>query len=295
MTMQRVTVGADAYTYSDPFVGPDGETPLSSPSVPVVTVTDATGVVLAAPIAVDDGSGTGRYRVTLTAAAHLLRPDLLTVTWTLAGQTQRHLVDVAGGRYATIADLRAVPVLANPGEFPASRLADAITEFEDLADRYRGVAYVPRVRVAPFRLEWCREAVLFNRAEVRDIRKVADADGVDLDVAGWYWGGADLMIDPHAAGLAYTVHGSGYAITVAFEHGYDLGVPDGLRRACIEFVRATVLKEQSGNPRDVIATAADGFVTRYSTPDWSAGRPTGYLEVDRRLNELPDRRLPGIA
>ena len=41
----------------------------------------------------------------------------------------------------------------------------------------------------------------------------------------------------------------------------------------------------------VIGQSFEGTYTRFSTPDWNAGRPTGYLEVDRLLNSLPDYRF----
>ena len=41
--------------------------------------------------------------------------------------------------------------------------------------------------------------------------------------------------------------------------------------------------------------ATDAGTTRYSTPDWNRGRPTGFLEVDRLLNSLPIFRPAGIA
>src|SRR5688500_13076840 len=124
--MRRLVVGVDAQITSDPFVGVDGETPLVLGGAPVVTVTNAAGTTLAAPPAVDDGTGTGRYNATLPAAVHLTQPDRLTVTWTAGTQVHRHEVDVAAARYVTIPDLRAMPELNNPGEFPAARLAQVI-------------------------------------------------------------------------------------------------------------------------------------------------------------------------
>jgi hypothetical protein len=58
---------------------------------------------------------------------------------------------------------------------------------------------------------------------------------------------------------------------------------------------SSLSRDRSSVPRDIIATSADGMSTRYSTPDWGAGRATGYLEIDRLLNTLPDYRTPAIA
>jgi hypothetical protein len=69
------------------------------------------------------------------------------------------------------------------------------------------------------------------------------------------------------------------------------GCPNTLLRACREYVRSCALADSSNVTRDVIGQSADGGYTRYSTPDMRAGRPTGYLEVDRLLNSLRDYRV----
>lgn len=77
----------------------------------------------------------------------------------------------------------------------------------------------------------------------------------------------------------------------------EFWVPIGevLRSACAEYVSAVVTARQSGTSRDIVAQTIDGSWTRYSTPDMSAGRPTGWTEVDRLLNSLADYRIPGFA
>lgn len=293
--MHRVAVGTDVQVRSDPFVDLDGETVLDLVAAPVVTVTNAVGTSLPAPTLTEDPE-THRWLATLTAANHLAAVDRLELAWTALGQTQRQTVDVAGARYATIADCRAVPKLANRAEFPAYRLTQAITEFEDVADRYRGVAFVRRVSVDRYRLTWSKDYVPFDRAEVRAIRRLEGPQGV-LTPAGVLWDGAGyLTVNAALAGVPYpTVIGSDWDLKAVWEHGLDYGVPETLRRACVEYVRSVVLPEQSGLTRDVIATSSDGFVTRYSTPSWGDGRPTGWIEVDRLLNQLPDYRTPAIA
>lgn len=71
--------------------------------------------------------------------------------------------------------------------------------------------------------------------------------------------------------------------------------PETILDACAEYVVSVATSRSSGTTRDIIAQTFEGGMTRYSTPDWGAGRPTGYLEVDRLLNSLPDYRLPGIG
>lgn len=88
------------------------------------------------------------------------------------------------------------------------------------------------------------------------------------------------------------------AVATATATGVDLtigGPPKALLRACRQYVRACALSDKSSVPRDVITQAdGSGGYTRFSTPDKDAGRPTGYLEVDRLLNSLDDYR-PSFA
>lgn len=294
--MDRLVVGADAQITSDTFTTIDGETPVVLGSPPIVSVTNAIGTVLTAPIATADPANPGRYLVTLTAATHLTQPDRLTVTWTSGTQSKSQIVEVAAGRYCSITDVRDVPHLASAGEFTTARIRRAITEFEDLVDEYRGISFVRRVAVTTHRLDYGKDYVALNRAAIYAIRQLTGPQGV-LTAAGWLWDGAGhITVNAGAAGVpAPAVANSDWDVTVVWEHGLTRGDPELLRRAAVEYVRATLLKEVSGTSRDVIATAADGFVTRYSTPDWGMGRPTGMLEVDRLLNQLVDRRLPGVA
>lgn len=293
--MRRLVVGADALITSDPFVGPDGEA-VASIGTPTVSVVNAAGTTLAVPVASAVADGTGRYKVTLTAATHLTQPDRLTLTWTGGGQTVVDQVDVASDRYATVADVRSIAALADPGEFSAARILAAITEFEDIADTYRGIAYVRRVSVDRVRVEQGCSKLSFDRVMVRQVRAIYNAAGTALPVTSWALNGRGFVnIDSYLAGIAYSTLGAGYDVTVVWEHGQDTGVPETLRRATVQHVRSTLLNESSGLSRDVIATAEQGFVTRYSTPSWKDGRPTGFTEVDRLLNQIPDRRPAGIA
>lgn len=84
-----------------------------------------------------------------------------------------------------------------------------------------------------------------------------------------------------------TATGTGITFTIG-------GPPTAVLRACREYVRSCALSDRSGVPRDVISQSAEGTYTRFSTPDWDAGRPTGWLEVDRLLNSL-DNFQPSFA
>ena len=78
--------------------------------------------------------------------------------------------------------------------------------------------------------------------------------------------------------------------TAGFRHGLT-STPAALLDACTEYVLCTARSRASGVSRNTLSEATDAGTTRYSTPDWAAGRPTGWLEVDRLLNSLPDYRI----
>ena len=177
------------------------------------------------------------------------------------------------------------------------QIAELIAEFVELAERYRGVAlqatnatetfsnatsYNAYVDQWPLRtIERPRLfTVQLGRWPVRSVTSVT----VDGDVVT-----PTRVTD---TGLVYLPR-MGLETVVVYVHGID--TPTAAKRACAEYVRAVALAERSGTSRDVIAQSFDGGMTRYSTPNWSAGRPTGFLEVDRLLESLPDYRVPGVA
>jgi len=78
--------------------------------------------------------------------------------------------------------------------------------------------------------------------------------------------------------------------TSAFRHGLT-SAPAALLDACTEYVLCVARSRASGVSRNTLSEATEVGTTRYSTPDWEGGRPTGWLEVDRLLNTLPDYRV----
>lgn len=61
-------------------------------------------------------------------------------------------------------------------------------------------------------------------------------------------------------------------------------VPSYLISAATEYALCVLTARSSGASRNTLAESTETGTTRYSTPDWAAGRPTGFLEVDRLLN-----------
>ena len=159
-----------------------------------------------------------------------------------------------------------------------------VAAFESIAERYRGVAFTPRTATAvlagsrpgalvlPDPMVISVESISIDGIVVDDDEPVVWPDGRITRPSGW----------------------TGTQIEVTYTHGYQ-APPAELLSACTEYVLCVLKAKASGMSRNTLTEAFEGGTTRYSTPDWSAGRPTGWLEVDRLLNSLPDHRTPGIA
>ena len=286
----RVLVGSATTIESPTFVAADGETPAATASTPAVAVTDWDDDAIGSAPTASATDVTGVYSAVLASATHAALLNLLTVTWTgtVSGQARvlTQQVEVVGAHYATLPELRALDGLGSVSGYPTARLVAARDEFARIVEQYRGVSYVPRLAVERLVGDGSSVLLLSNPA-VRSVRSVT-VNGTALTLADV--GIADSHIE-HRTGFAVPTS-AGPNVVVVYEHGYD-GPNDNVRHACMEYVRSSLLRGTSTPARDVIFEGVDG--TRYSTPSFADRRPTGWFEVDRRLNSEPDRRLPGIA
>ena len=182
--------------------------------------------------------------------------------------------------YLTAAQVRSrVPALQNTTGFSDAEIDRLVAEFEEIAERFRGVAFTPRNRTQSFHRP--DRTILLGTQPLRSVTSYT-VDGV----AGTL---ADLQIDL-AVGKITGPWYNATTVAVTYSHGLD-APPANLLRACAEYCRAVAFSDRSGQGRDVISQSFDGGVTRYSTPDFARGRPTGYLEVDRLLTSLRDYRI----
>lgn len=197
--------------------------------------------------------------------------------------------------YLTAAQVRAsVPALNNVDQFSDTLINDLVSEFEAVAEDYRGAAFTPRTEtetvtfgnglvplggLATVVLKW---PLVRTVTSVTADATVVPAASYSVDVRN----GTLRWLS--VSGASVNIFGVG-SVVVVYDHGYTTPPPIVLR-ACRQYVRACALSDTSGVPRDVIGQSIEGVYTRYSTPDKAAGRPTGWLEVDRLLNSLPDYR-----
>lgn len=189
--------------------------------------------------------------------------------------------------FLTAAQLRAaVPALANRSTITDDQIDGYVAEFTEIAERYRGTSFSAATATETVRLpdDWSMRWLVLDHADAIEVT-AASIDGTDLDVA-------TLGLDG-GVGRLYNPDGWHGLVTVTYSYGGTASPL--LLRACREYVRSVALADASAVPRDVIAQTMEGTYTRFSTADWDAGRPTGYLEVDRLLNSLPDQRIPGIG
>lgn len=183
--------------------------------------------------------------------------------------------------YLTPDDIRDwYPAIAADAEITDAKLSALIAEFESIAERYTGVAYVPR--------ETTETVEVCGRVFIASQFKITSVDSIEIEgvaVTGYtFTTGYSIDFGTHRTG----------SLVVTYTHGFTTTPPEILR-ACREYVRACALADRSRIPRDVISQSGDGFTTRYSTPDWNARRPTGFIEVDRILNSVDQYRTPRVA
>lgn len=194
--------------------------------------------------------------------------------------------------YMTATTLRGLqPDVNNSSDFTDATLTALIAEFQGVCENYLGKAYTPRtVTGETIELDHDRYITLKN-PNILTVTSVTvtwlgqtttfastlyqiDKRGGAIDLLGYYTG---------EAAVSYT-HGTATA-----------DIPQEILSACSEYVRARALRGKSSLGRDVIRQGYEGgSSSTYSTPDWSKGRPTGYITVDALLNSQRSG-APGIA
>lgn len=199
--------------------------------------------------------------------------------------------------YMTPASLRAaVPTLdTHPARYSDAALAALVTEFETLAESYCAVAFTPRDAIETVTIGLRTTAIVPNYPRVRDIASLV-IDGEPFTDYRLTDAGTIEPSFQYPVGATYQFP-VGEA-TLTYSHGFDVPLTTNspgamVLRACRLYVTACANLDYSQVPRDVVASTADGMTNRYAVP--GPKTPTGYLEIDRLLNRLPNYTSPAFA
>jgi hypothetical protein len=275
MTVQRVLRDTRAQPEVVFYVG---TTPTDADASVTVDIFRADGSIFATDAATTHGA-TGHYVYTLAPQSVLERFQLM---WegTFGGVVQRQAsyVEVVGGYYVALADILALQGLSG---FSTSKLAESRQWFEDKAEMFCGVAFVPRYARDVLDGSGSRKLEL-KHPRPRSIIS-AKFDGVVQDTTTW---------DPYEAG--YIVAPSAFPagnrnVEIIYEHGFD--APDSdMRQAALTAIRDNALGLASGIPPQATEVRQEFTTIALSTPGPNA--PTGIPSVDQ---VLIDQRVPMIV
>lgn len=274
------TIGATFYNDEDPAT--------ATGDVEVTIVDPWSAVVVDAATATS--AGEGRYTHTLDAQT---APTLLTATWsgTFGGSTRTATtrVEVAGGIYPTIGELRTISDISNADTYTTDDLKRVRNQFIAKAERHCGYSFVPRFRLDDLTGLGARALPISNRYP-RAVSRI-DIDDVTMTVAEL----ADVQPEDHGVLLRDNGSGvwaSGVNILAAYTHGLN-EPPDDLNEAAKRWIAYRLTANRS-SMIDERATSIQGDLgtQRLSTPGGRAGGPggmpivTGIPDVDQLLDEL---------
>lgn len=270
-----LVLSGTAVAVSAQFVSLDFE-PVACDEVPTCTATPRFGGA-ATDLAVESSAVPGEYRAVLEGTDL----GIVDLDWggVVDGRPQRltDLVEVVGGEVASVVDVLGHPDLRSRPSVDRVRLRRLLSEFTvDVVTGYRGESPVPRRAVE--RLPEGRSVLGWPCVQSLSVT----VDGVQVDGPQVDGGIVDRSGWP-----------SGTAV-VDYVHGFPV-LPEGLRRAAMGWVAATVVAEDAGMARDALWQTTESGTIRYSTPDPLRGRPTGLIAVDAALNALPDYRDQGVG
>jgi hypothetical protein len=284
---QRILRGVAA-TLSWQNVDSDG-TAAAPSGVVTVGVTTADGTVVVAAGTATTGTGTGPRTVALTAA-QTADLNLLTVTWTDAGDSSTHstLVEVVGGWYFSVAEARASDAtLTDSTKYPDAAVLTARREVEEDFERICDVAFVPRYRREQVSSQ-CGEILLPTPLPrtVRSVRLYSDGTSYTALTASEL---ADLRLDP--TGLICGTLGTYDRVVVEWEHGHGKP-PSALKTKALRYLRFRLNEALSAIPDRATSFSIDqGGTYRLDTASqWKVGVP----DIDAELQRW-SMRVPGIA
>jgi hypothetical protein len=259
-----------------------GTTATDADGAVTVDIFRADGSIFATDAATTHGA-TGHYVYTLAPQTNLERFQIVWEgTFGTVVQRQTSFVEVVGGYYAALADIRALQGLSDVVAFPNAKLAESRQWFEDKAEAHCGVAFVPRYARDVLDGNGSSKLKLRHNRPTRIIS--AKFDGAAQTTTTW-----DLYEDDGSDGfiVAPSSFPSGNRnIEIIYEHGFD-GPDSEMRQAALTAIRDNALGLASGIPPQATEVRQEFTTISLSTPGPNA--PTGIPSVDQVLNA---RRVP---
>lgn len=258
-----------------------------------VTRGDGTDV-LPAGTATTHGA-TGIYTVALTPA-QTASLDLLTAVWSDAGDgsTTTTLIDIAGGFFFSIADVRNFDAGLTAGKFPDAVVLAKRQQVEDECEWICDVAFVPRYRRVV--LNGSGESTL-NLPDnmIRTVRSVRTytAPTTYTSFTATQLAALDLA-DPNGIitrteSGAYFPEGRGNTV-IEYEHGYDRP-PSDLAEASLFRIRNVLNRPTTGVPDTAQQVSTpEGETYRLDQP---SAYKTGMPNVDGTYARYSMRERPG--
>jgi hypothetical protein len=269
------------------------EEPVDADGAVTVTVTTADGTVVSTGPATSAGTGSGEYVYSLAPRSVL---GLLTLTWagvfSAVAQSLTSTVEVVGGFYVALAEIRALPGMADTGKYPTADLVKARQWFETRFEEHTGMAFVPRA--ATDRLSGRCSTLMLPHWPVRSIIAVRSYTSPTVNVAFTVDELADLLVDSGGMVQRYSTGWWPLDVEVDYEHGQQ-APPADVKDAGLVAIREKLLEDVSGarGNRQFSVATQDGIV-RSSTP--GDDRPFGLPVVDSVANDYRSRyRVPAIA
>lgn len=192
--------------------------------------------------------------------------------------------------YFTLAELRALPDMANTTKYPEAAVEDAAAYIVSIIEREVGTSFITRI-ITDEPHDGCGDYVVLGDNYPRALLSVTEA-GVTVT-------GASL--DARGGVLRRTTSGGRWLtgdanILVTYEAGYTSAPPADIKRAALKATRLELLASADTSSANARRTSFSGEMGVESWVIAGEDRPTGYPEVDavilgwkRKLD------LPGFA
>jgi len=245
-----------------------GTTPTDADGAVTVDIFRADGSIFATDAATTHGA-TGHYTYTLAPQSVL---EVFQLVWegTFGAVVQRQTsyVEVVGGYVVSLADLQAESGLST--KTPAE-LAEARQWFEDRAEEYCGVAFVPR---------YAREVLDGDGTNELELLHPYPRTVLSCKVGGIAQTGTttwDLYEEGVIARDAGSFGVGRRNVEIIYEHGLGT-VPSDIREAALTAIRTNVLATSGGGgiPAGVTQLITDAGTFNFGRPT----QPFGIREVD---------------